>query len=239
LLGPVTLDDVGQVSLKAGIGGSVLRPIRQQCGLKGLALHDILEQCFQSFLAGQAFAAPIRFEQFRGFVIQGHVEHGFMVRGWFEAGQARKPRSDLERLEDRDGSRVRQKTVHEPLCYHFPMTRLLEQTLDTLEHLPTEELDALVTHALKVRASRNAPHLIQETRMLEQIHHAIPADVQARFDTLLEKRDALTNAEHSELLELTNTIENLDAKRVTLLGELARNRGVTLEQIMRESERVQ
>ena len=66
------------------------------------------------------------------------------------------------------------------------MTRLLEQTLHTLEHLPTEELDALVTHALKVRASRNALHPIQESRMLEQIHHAIPADVQARFETLLE-----------------------------------------------------
>jgi hypothetical protein len=115
------------------------------------------------------------------------------------------------------------------------MTRLLEQTLHSLEHLPTEELDALVTHALKVRASRNAPHLIQEeTRMLEQIHHIIPADVQARFEILLEKRDALTDAEHGELLELTDTIENLDAKRVTLLGDLARYRGVTLEQIMRD-----
>jgi hypothetical protein len=117
------------------------------------------------------------------------------------------------------------------------MTRLLEQTLHSLEHLPTEELDALVTHALKVRASRNAPHLIQaESRMLEQIHHAIPTDVQTRFETLLEKRDAftLTDAEHNELLQLTDVIENLDAKRVTLLGELARNRGVTLEQIMRD-----
>jgi hypothetical protein len=88
LLGPVTFDDVGQVSLEAGIGGGgVLRPIRQQCRLKGLALHDILEQCFQSFLARQAFAAPIRFEQFRGFVIQGHIEHGFMVRGWLGQGK--------------------------------------------------------------------------------------------------------------------------------------------------------
>jgi hypothetical protein len=88
LLGPVTFDDVGQVSLEAGIGGDdVLRPVRQQGGLEGLALHDILEQCFQGFLAGQAFAAPVRFEQFRGFIVQGHVEHGFMVRGWLWQGK--------------------------------------------------------------------------------------------------------------------------------------------------------
>jgi hypothetical protein len=94
LLGPVTLDDVGQISLEAGIGGGgVLRPIRQQRGLQGLALHDILEQRFQSFLAGQAFAAPVRFEQFRSFVVQGHIEHGFMVRGWL--GQGKRESHDL------------------------------------------------------------------------------------------------------------------------------------------------
>ena len=117
------------------------------------------------------------------------------------------------------------------------MTRLLEQTLNTLEHLPPEELDTLVTHALKLRASRYAPHLTsEETRMLEQIHHAIPTDVQARFADLLDKRDALTltDAGYSELLHLTNVIENLEAKRVLLLGELARYRSATLEQVMRD-----
>lgn len=117
------------------------------------------------------------------------------------------------------------------------MTRWLEQTLDTLEHLPTEELDALVAHALKLRASRNAPHLgKEETQVLEQIHHAIPTNLQTRFDHLLEKRDAftITEAEHAELLELTDVIENLEARRVTLLGDLARYRGVGLEQVMRD-----
>lgn len=117
------------------------------------------------------------------------------------------------------------------------MTRLLEQTLNTLEHLPAEELDALVTHALKLRASRYAPHLSsEETRMLEQIHHAIPTEVQARFADLLDKRDALTltEDEYSELLRLTDVIENLEAKRVLLLGELARYRGVTLDQVMQD-----
>jgi hypothetical protein len=115
------------------------------------------------------------------------------------------------------------------------MTRLLEQTLHSLDHLPSDELDALVTHALKLRASRNAPHLSEtESRLLEDINHAIPVAVQNRFDVLLEKRDALilSDAEHAELLELTDTIENLDAKRVIRLGELARLRGVTLERLM-------
>jgi hypothetical protein len=117
------------------------------------------------------------------------------------------------------------------------VTRLLEQTLHNLENLPTEELDALVTHALKLRASRNAPHqLKEETQLLEQIQNAIPIEIQVRFDLLLEKRDALmlTDAEHVELLELTDVIENLEAKRVTVLGQLARFRGVTLEHIRRD-----
>ena len=95
----------------------------------------------------------------------------------------------------------------------------------------------LITHALKLRASQYAPHLAnEETRMLEQIHHAIPTDVQARFADLLDKRDALTltDAGYSELLRLTNVIENLEAKRVLLLGDLARYRGVMLEQVMRD-----
>ncbi len=120
------------------------------------------------------------------------------------------------------------------------MTRLLEQTLHTLEHLPPDELDTLVTHALKLRASRYAPHLSgEETRMLEQIHHAIPTDVQARFADLLDKRDALTltDDEYTQLLRLTDVIEKLEAKRVLILGDLARNRGVTLEQVMREGIR--
>jgi hypothetical protein len=117
------------------------------------------------------------------------------------------------------------------------MTRLLEQTLHSLDHLPTEELDALVTHALKLRASRNAPHLsAAEARLLGGINQAIPITVQNRFDALLEKRDALTlsEAEHAELLELTDTIENLEAKRVAHLGELAGLRGITLETLMHD-----
>ena len=117
------------------------------------------------------------------------------------------------------------------------MTRLLEQTLHSLDHLPSDELDALVTHALKLRASRNAPHLSEtESRLLESINHAIPVAVQNRFDALLEKRDALVlnDAEHAELLELTDTIENLEAKRVIRLGELSRLRGVTLEALMHD-----
>jgi hypothetical protein len=117
------------------------------------------------------------------------------------------------------------------------MTRLLEQTLHSLDHLPSDELDALVTHALKLRASRNAPHLSEtESRLLEGINHAIPVAVQNRFAALLEKRDALTlnDSEHAELLKLTDTIENLEAKRVIRLGELARLRGVTLERLMHD-----
>jgi hypothetical protein len=117
------------------------------------------------------------------------------------------------------------------------VTRLFEQTLNALEQLTAEELETLVTHALKLRTSRYVPHLSsEETRMLEQIRNAIPTDVQAHFAGLLDKRDALTltDDEHGELIGLTDVIENLEAKRVSLLGELARYRGVRLEQVMQD-----
>jgi hypothetical protein len=55
--------------------------------------------------------------------------------------------------------------------------------------------------------------------MLEQINNTIPTEVQARFADLLDKRDALslTDDEYSELIMLTDVIENLETKRVLLL----------------------
>jgi hypothetical protein len=117
------------------------------------------------------------------------------------------------------------------------VTRLLAQTLHTLEDLPPEELDALVMHALKLRASRNVPHLsAEESRMLEQIQQGIPTDIQSRFAALLDRRDALTltDDEYGELIRLTILIEKLEAKRVLMLGELAQHRGVTLDQVMHD-----
>ena len=91
LFDPVTFDDLIQVSLErilmaAGVD-RVTSPILHQCVLHGLALRDFLEQPFQSFLAGQAFGSPVRFEQFCSFVVQCHVQHMLMVQASFGLGK--------------------------------------------------------------------------------------------------------------------------------------------------------
>ena len=112
-----------------------------------------------------------------------------------------------------------------------------DSLLQALEHLPEPELEALVQKAFQVRAAPHTPHLEpEEARLLEQIQHTVPAEMQARFDTLIAKRDTqtLSNNEHAKLLEIGDQIEQLDAKRIGWLGELAQQRGVTLEALMHD-----
>ena len=61
-------------------------------------------------------------------------------------------------------------------------------------------------------------------------------DLQHRFDELISKRHegTLTESEHKELLGLVEQTEEHDARRVSALADLARARGVGLDQVMRD-----
>ena len=126
-------------------------------------------------------------------------------------------------------------------CYHFCVTRLLEQTLHTLEQLSSEEPDVLLTHALKLRASRNAPHQIEEEILgLEQILRDLGID--AELDSNLElalaysniktRRDALLKRlAHQEKIDpLTEAVNRVADQVDTRLGpRLKRLQDATLE----------
>lgn len=64
----------------------------------------------------------------------------------------------------------------------------------------------------------------------------MPPHIQQRFNELVAKRQAetLTPEELQELLQLTDQIETSDAQRVQYLGELARLRGISLPDLMKE-----
>lgn len=77
-------------------------------------------------------------------------------------------------------------------------------------------------------AQGRGPRLSQpETGLLLQINQGLPAGVQQRFDELVAKRRAerITPDELRELIQITDEIEQRDAKRLTALVELARVRG--------------
>lgn len=74
----------------------------------------------------------------------------------------------------------------------------------------------------------------QETALLSQINVGLPQVTWRRFHELNGKRQAETLAtpEHAELLDLINQVELYGAKRLGYLNQLAKLRGVTLDEVM-------
>ncbi|MDW8234804.1 MAG: hypothetical protein RMJ54_18690 [Roseiflexaceae bacterium] len=110
-----------------------------------------------------------------------------------------------------------------------------EQLLRAVEQLPEPDLDSFVAQVVMMRAQRAAPHLSHdETALLVQINRPLPPALQQRFDALVAKRQAetLTPAEHQELIDLTDQIEQHDAARLAALVQLAQLRQTSLQQLM-------
>lgn len=99
------------------------------------------------------------------------------------------------------------------------------------------ELEKFVAEAIALRAKRQAASLPgKESELLLAINNGVSADVQWRFEELVAKRrgETLLPAEHLELLQLTNRIENADAKRIKGIARLAEIRGKTFDEIAAE-----
>src|SRR5688500_4241180 len=76
----------------------------------------------------------------------------------------------------------------------------------------------------------------READLLRQINVGLPAESWALYRQLLGKRDAeaLTPAEQQQLVDLSDAIEEANARRLGHLAELARLRGVELETLLRD-----
>jgi hypothetical protein len=111
----------------------------------------------------------------------------------------------------------------------------LDDLLNAANQLSETDLETLVDQILLLRARRKAPVLpSQESSLLLQINHSLPADLHQRYYTLTEKRDSetLTNPEYDELLNLSDRFEQLAALRVEALVSLAALRHIPLAQLM-------
>ena len=107
--------------------------------------------------------------------------------------------------------------------------------LTTVREMPIAELEQLVDQVIAIRAERVAPHLTaDESALLARINQGLPAEDRARMRALIEKRDDETIAaeEWRELAALTDRLELLHADRLAALAELAKLRGVTLDEVM-------
>jgi hypothetical protein len=112
-----------------------------------------------------------------------------------------------------------------------------EQLLNAIAQMPQSELETFIGQVLKLRAQRQAPSLnTAESELLLKINQGIPAALQHRFNELVAKRQALmlSEAEHAELMQLGDRIEQLDAERIEHLAALAKIRQRSLTEIMQD-----
>jgi hypothetical protein len=107
--------------------------------------------------------------------------------------------------------------------------------LKTVRQMPIAELEQLVDQVIAIRAERVAPHLsADESALLARINQGLPIEDRDRMLALIEKRDteAITAEEWQEFAALTDRLELLHANRLAALAELAKLRGVTLDEVM-------
>ncbi len=107
--------------------------------------------------------------------------------------------------------------------------------LTTVRQMPIAELEQFVDQVIAIRAERVAPHLTaDESALLARIKQGLPAEDRDRMRAIIERRDdeTIIAEEWQELATLTDRLEMLHADRLTALAELARLRGVTLDEMM-------
>ena len=79
------------------------------------------------------------------------------------------------------------------------------------------------------------PHKsLAEAELLQQIDLGFPSDWWERYEALKAKRraEALTSEEHTRLIEMSDRLEEANARRMRALVELASLRSMTLEALM-------
>jgi len=112
-----------------------------------------------------------------------------------------------------------------------------EQLANAVAQLPQAEFQKLLRQTNKVYPLHEKHRVsARESSLLIKINQGLPATTQQRFDELIGKRDArtLTPVEHEELLNITDEIECLDAKRMEYILELAQLREQALSFILEE-----
>ncbi|EGJ30530.1 MULTISPECIES: hypothetical protein [Moorena] len=110
-----------------------------------------------------------------------------------------------------------------------------DQLLRAVEQLSLSELEKVGAYIISLQAQRKAPSLSSDqARLLITINQGVPADIQNRYDELIQKRkmETLTAEQYKELLALSDQVETIEAKRVEAMAELARLRQISLSTLM-------
>jgi hypothetical protein len=111
----------------------------------------------------------------------------------------------------------------------------IDELIKAANQLDETDLDLLLHQVVFLRASRKTPVLPEaEAQFLLKINQGIPADLLIQYQALRKKRNAetLTDSEHTNLIQLSNRIEQIGAQRLEALAGLAQLRQVSLLDLM-------
>ncbi len=111
----------------------------------------------------------------------------------------------------------------------------LDEVLKSVAQLDPHELEQVVNQFIALQARRRAASLSPaETELLQQINQGLPPTLRSRYEELNAKlhEETITPAEHEELLQLTDQIEQSDAERLRHLIALAQLRQVSVDTLM-------
>jgi DNA-binding ferritin-like protein (Dps family) len=113
----------------------------------------------------------------------------------------------------------------------------LEQLFNGVSQLETVELEKFAEQVNLLLATRKMNRLPErEAELLEAINQGLPEKTQTRYDELQLKlhHEAISTAEHQELLSLIDVVEQASVDRLQYLIELAQLRQVSLDSLMNQ-----
>ena len=110
----------------------------------------------------------------------------------------------------------------------------LDELLKAVGQLEPADLDRFVSQITTLRASKETHLSKEETELFIKINRGIPAEIREPYQALATKRKShtLTAEEHNRLLQLSDTIEKLEAERVAYLSRLAALRHTSLTALL-------
>ena len=113
------------------------------------------------------------------------------------------------------------------------MERKLKQAASQIGLSPDSYIVRLLQQELQARAT-SARLSAEETEFLQRINTSLSAVEWERYRALLAKRDAetLNDKEQTELISLSDQIEQTNVHRMEAVAELARVRKVTVPELM-------
>ncbi|MEN8219687.1 MAG: STAS/SEC14 domain-containing protein [Pseudomonadota bacterium] len=112
-----------------------------------------------------------------------------------------------------------------------------DELLNVVKQFNSYDLERFALSVRHVQAQRKAPSIPRrESELLLKINQKLPYDIQAAYDKLIAKRQAetLNSNEYQALLDLTEKVEQFEAKRIEAMTELAGLRQTSLTQLMDE-----